>query len=33
MRFGIVEQHFKEDKTALRLRQGGNLQMDPEAGA
>jgi hypothetical protein len=23
MLFGIVEQHFKEDKTALRLRQGG----------
>jgi hypothetical protein len=27
MRFGIVEQHFKEDKTVSRLRQGGNWQM------
>jgi hypothetical protein len=31
MRFGIIEQHFKEDKTVLRLRQGGKRQMSGAA--
>jgi hypothetical protein len=32
MLFGIVEQHFKEDKTVLRLRQGGKRQMSGPTG-